>query len=155
MAKYRIDPTLITALTEHEFIDGSGNITITFSSRSGGADDHYEVTFAAATDIIESTNPRMIDSIALMPPAPVKLNGAWIIGDPTTTRLFESVAEADPNPTIDPAASGTEQITGREKNLVVKYSNRSGDGPVPPGRNKATLGPWVTKARNYFRNLRP
>ena len=152
MAKYKIDPTLIASLTEVGFIDGSGNIQVFFPERADGVSKVYVLTFSAASDIIETTNQRMMDAIELMPPAAVKKDGAWIIGNPTTVRLFESTTG---DPTIDPAVIGVEQITAKEKNLVIRYVNASGDGPEPAGRNKTTLGPWVTKARDYFQNLRP
>jgi len=147
MAKYKINSSLITPLTDEGFIDGSGDITVTFASRTDGASHLYKLTFAAATDIIETTNQRMMDSIEQMPPPAVKVNGTWIIGNPGSVKLFESTTG---DPTIDPAVSGTEQITREEKAMVVRYANMSGDKPEPAGRDKTTLGPWVTKARNYF-----
>ncbi len=150
MAKFKIRSTLITSLTDAGFIDGSGDIDVTFPARTDGVSALYKLTFSAASDIIETTNQRMLDSIEQMPPAAVQVNGTWIIGDPSTVKLFETVDEGDPNPTIDPAVSGTEQITRQEKNLVVRYGNMSGNGPIPAGRDKTTLQPWVVKASNYF-----
>ena len=147
MAKYRIDPTLITALTDSGFIDGSGDIEVFFAARESGANALYLLTFNASTDIIETINHRMMDSIEQMPPPAVKVNGTWIIGNPSSVKMFESTTG---DPTIDPAVSGVEQITREEKNLVVRYTNMSGDGPEPAGRNKTTLQPWVVKASDYF-----
>jgi len=153
MAKYKVKTTLITALTEAGFIDGSGNIEVFFAWR-GDVEDVtkskvYKLTFNASTDIIETTNQRMMDAIETMPPPAVKVNGTWIIGNPSTEKLFEA---ATGDPTIDPAVSGVEQITRKEKNLVVRYVNMSGNGPEPAGRDKATLQPWVEKASAYFAN---
>ncbi len=147
MAKYKIDPTLITALTDTGFIDGSGDIEVFFPYRADGSGTLYKLTFEASTDVIETTNQRMIDGIEQMPPPAVKVGGTWIIGNPETVKLFES---ATGETTIDPAVSGVEQITRQEKNLVVRYVNMSGYGPAPDGRDKTTLEPWVVKARNYF-----
>jgi len=151
MAKFKIDPTLIAALTETGFIDGSGDIEMTFAARGddGGSivSKFYKLTFSAASDIIETTNQRMIDSIETMPPPAVKKNGTWIIGNPSTVKLFEA---ATGDITVDPAVSGIEQITREEKALVVRYVNMSKDGPEPAGRDKTTLQPWVVKARKYF-----
>jgi len=155
MAKYRIQPTLITALTDAGFIDGGGDTVQIFAYRGeGGPTTYYKLTFAAATAIIETTNDRMIKSLNELAPPGVKVNGTWLVADPATTKLFEVVADGDPNPTIDPQVDGVEQISVKEKNLVVRYANASGDKPEPAGRDKTTLGPWVTKARNYFNNLR-
>ena len=151
MAKFKIRSTLITALTDYGFIDGSGDITVTFASRTDGTSHLYKLTFSAANDIIETTNQRMIDAIETMPAPAVEVDGTWIIGNPATVKLFETTTG---DPTIDPAVSGVEQITRKEKNLVVRYVNMSGDGPEPAGRDKTTLGPWVTKARNYFNSRR-
>lgn len=152
MAKYKIDPTLITALTNAGFIDGSGNIEMFFSWRGddGGVivGKVYKLTFNASTDIIETTNQRMMDAVETMPPPAVKVDGTWIIGNPGTVKMFESTTGT---PTIDPAVSGVQQITNKEKNLVVRYANMSGDKPEPAGRDKATLQPWVNKARKYFK----
>ena len=154
MAKYRINQTLITALTNAGFIDGSGNIVQIFASRvSTGPTKFYKLTFNASTDIIETTNGRMMKSIEQMIPPAVKADGQWLIADPSTTKLYESVDEGDPNPTIDPASSGVEQIGRKEKNLVINYARASGV-TTPAGRDKSVLGPWVVKARNYFDNLR-
>jgi len=147
MAKFKINSSLITPLTDAGFIDGSGNISVTFASRTNGSSSYYKLTFAAATDVIETTNQRMLDSIEQMPPPAVKINGTWMIGNPSSVKLFEA---ATGDTTIDPAVSGVEQITGKEKNLVVRYANMSGAGPIPAGRDKATLQPWVVKASNYF-----
>jgi hypothetical protein len=152
MAKYRIKASLITPLTDAGFIDGSGDMTVTFVARvQGETESHYKLTFAAATDIIETTNEGMIEAIETLSAPGVKVDGSWLVGDPTTTQYFETVPDADPNPTIDPAASGTAQVTAKDKNLAVRYGNMSKDGPIPPGRDKTTLQPWVDKARNYFR----
>lgn len=150
MAKFKINTSLITPLTDMGFIDGSGNVTVTFAGRSSGQSSYYKVTFVAASDIIETTNDRMVKAIQQMAPPAIQVNGTWIIGNPGNTKLFESVADADPNPTIDPATSGTQQITAKEKNLVVRYAKATGDGPIPAGRDKATLTPWVAKASKYF-----
>jgi len=155
MAKFKINASLITPLTTYGFIDGSGNTTVTFASRTDGVTKLYKLTFAAASDIIETTNDRMIKATETMPPPIVQKDGQWIIANPGTIKMFESVPDVDPNPTLDPEADGVEQITKQEKNLVVRYVNASGAGPEPAGRDKTILGPWVTKARNYFKNLRP
>ncbi len=155
MAKYRIQPTLITALTDAGFIDGGGDMEQIFAYRGeGGPTTYYKLTFAAATAVIETTNDRMSKAIDELAPPGVKVDGDWLIADPATVKLFEEVAEADPNPTLDPHVDGVQQISVKEKNLVVRYANASGDKPEPAGRDKITLGPWVTKARNYFDNLR-
>lgn len=154
MAKFKVNSALIAGLTDYGFIDGSDQITVTFPSRVSGVTTLYKLAFGASTDIIETTNDRMVKALQEMPPPAVQKNGSWIIGNPGDTKLFESVEESDPNPTIDPAVSGTEQISAKAKNLVVRYVNASGDGPEPAGRDKATLQPWVDKAVNYFHNLR-
>lgn len=153
MAKFKIKASMITPLTEAGFIDGSGNIAVTFVSQlQGEVQKFYKLTFAAASGIIETTNQRMIDSIEMMPPPAVKVNGTWIVGNPGTEKLFEA---ATGTPTVDPAVSGTRQISVKDKNLVVRYANMSGDKPEPAGQDYDTLQPWVVKARNYFqaRNL--
>ena len=126
MAKFRIDPTLITALTAVGFIDGSGDIEMTLAERGddGGVivNKFYKLIFSAASDIIETTNQRMIDSIETMPPPAVRVDGTWIIGNPSTVKLFEATTGT---PTVDPAVSGVEQITREEKALVVRYVNMS------------------------------
>lgn len=150
MAKFRIDPTLITPLTDAGFIDGSGNIPVKFISRTQGeVQRYYKLTFSAASDIIETTNEAMVESIELMPPPAVKVNGVWIVGNPGTVKLFEATTG---DPTIDPAVSGTRQISDKNKNAVVRYANMSGDKPEPAGQDYTTLQPWVVKARNYFNN---
>jgi len=149
MAKFKITADLLSSLTDAGFIDGSGNIQVTFTSRVAGITTFYKLTFSAADDIIETTNARMISAIQTMPTPAVKINGTWIIGNPSTVKMFETAVG---DPTIDPAVSGVAQITGAEKNLVVRYGNMSGDGPIPTGRDKTTLQPWVVKASTYFAN---
>ncbi len=151
MAKFKINTTLITALTNAGFIDGSGNTAMTFASRTSGITTLYKVTFSAAADVIETTNDRMIKACTEMAPPAVQEDGVWIIGNPTTVKMFETTTDVG---TVDPAVDGVAQITTKEKGLIIKYVHASGDGPEPAGRDQSTSGPWVVKARNYFDNLR-
>jgi len=152
MAKFKITPALITPLTEAGFIDESGNIPVVFVWRNQGEiQRYYKVTLSAASDIVETSNEAMVASLEVMPPAAVKVNGEWIIGNPGTTKLFEAVPDEDPNPTIDPAVSGVRQISSKDKNLVVRYANMSKNKPEPAGQDYVTLQPWVEKARTYFK----
>jgi len=153
MAKFKVNSTMVAALTSAGVIDGSGNITIRFPFRPAGAnpDTLYELTFNASSDIVEAANERMVKAIQQLPVPAIKQNGTWIIGAPSTDKMFESVADADPNPTLDPTVDGMQVITKSERALLNMYKRKSG-AAVPGGRDKATLTSWVSTAKTFFAN---
>ena len=148
MAKFKITTSLITPLTDAGIIDGSGNIKIIFAYRPSGPnmDEFYELEFEAATDIIETTNQRMIDAITELAPPSIKVDGSWLVADPATARMFETTTG---DPTIDPVTSGTRVVSSRNRELLNRYQRITGKA-VPSGRNYATLSSWLTQARNFF-----
>ncbi len=154
MAKFQIDPAMITTLTDAGFVDGSGNITIRFPHRPSGnnADTFYELTFHATNDIIEVTNDRCERSIEAHR-MPIEVSGGTTyLGRSSHAKMFLSVPEEDTNPTLDPGVDGVDGISIYDRILVNNYKKKSGDPACPANdeRDKTVMTAWVTTAANYF-----
>lgn len=151
MAKFKINSTLITSLTEGAMIDGSGDITIRFRHRpdTPSEDQYHELTFNAINDVIETDNRLGGAAVEHMPVPAIKQNGEWLFGDPNTTKLFEAVAEEDVTATRVPHSHGNRVTSPHSNRLLQKYKRETG-AAVPAGRDYETLSSWVTTARSHY-----
>lgn len=125
--KYKLKASVITPLTDAGVIDGNGDITLNIPHREQGqAEKMFMVTWKAATEALQTSNPRAMRAIRNTTAPPRKVNGAWRILDPTI-KWFDELDDSDATPGKGVDDTDGDQVLSRfERKLIKKYKDESG-----------------------------
>lgn len=146
MAKFRIKPSLVAALQAAGYMPGGLlKLRIPHKENRITGETCYEITFGA-DDIVEVANEFGAMCVLNHKAPAIKVNGAWLVADPSTP-LFEEVVDVAAVATKDSTTHGTKILTKKERAIIESYKAKTGVA-LPKTIDHATMLPYLNAAKN-------
>jgi len=149
--KYKLKSSVITPLTDAGVIDADGDITLNIPIRgSNEFEKMYKLTWKAATEALQTSNPRAARAIRNTTAPPTKVNGNWKIMDPAI-KWFDELPDSDTTTAKSVDVDGVQVPSRFERQLLRRYRQAGANVVRPhPLDPRSEHESNISAAKTYF-----